>query len=226
MPDELPWTLQALLPEDGPPRFYPELVAALEAIGFRRVGGLLARFHEESDREALVTAYAPDVQPTLRISTQTPETVLAAPDASALVGVDWFWQQPSVRFRSLMTDDGVVETQRAWDHLPPWPVSGQQYVRHLRLRPEQDHSASGRRFTIVEGDDMGALWEAHRRELGRARGKPREHRSIDQAAVLWAQLMHHDMRAEAKAARWALMTPLRWRLRYARWLRPEFRGGW
>ena len=41
------------------------------------------------------------------------------------------------------------------------------------------------------------------------------------AAVLWAQLMHHDMRAEAKAVRWGLMTPLRWRLRYARWLRPE-----
>jgi hypothetical protein len=221
---ELPWVLQALPPTNEPPRFYPGLVAGFEAVGFRQVGGLHAKFHLEADREALVASYAPEVQPGLRVSSETPERVLVAPDATAFVGVDWFWHQPSVRLRTLLADDTAVETQRAWDHLPPWPVSGQEYVRHLRLRPEQDHSARGRRFAVVEGDDMARLWEVHRSAVRSSRSRSREHRTIDHAAVLWALLLHHDLRAEARAALWGQLLGLRWRLRYARWLRPEFRG--
>jgi hypothetical protein len=223
---DLPWVLQALLPSSEPPTFYPELVAQLEEAEFLRLGALHARFHSLEDREELVMAYSPDIQDALRRSTEVPETVLVAPDAGAFVGVDWFFGQPSVRLRTLLADDTVVETQRAWDHLPPWPAAGQQYVQHLRLRPEQDHSARGRQFTIVEGDDLVRLWEVHRAQVGRSRTGPRDHRTIDQAALLWGRLMHHDMRCEARAVAWGRPFGLQWKLRYATWLRPGFKGGW
>ena len=49
------------VPADGPPPYYPEVVAGFEALGFRRVGGLLADL-SDAEVEELLGEYAPDLQ--------------------------------------------------------------------------------------------------------------------------------------------------------------------
>ena len=185
---------------DGPPRYYPEIVEAFEALGFRRIGGLLLEFSDVAELEGLIEAHPAHVRVEFRESTKTPETVLVAPGSSAFVGVDWFYRQPSVRLRSLLADGRLVETQRGWDRLPVSIVEMEPYVDRLRLRPEQDRSARGRRFTIVEGAGAEELWAAHGRALASAASPAVEHRSIDQAASLWRQVLTHDEAIERNVA--------------------------
>jgi hypothetical protein len=261
---------------EGPSRYYPELVEGFEALGFSRIGGLLLRFSDPSELEELIEAHPEHVRDEFRESARTPETVLAAQDSSAFVGVDWFYRQPSVVLRSLLADGTLVETQRGWDHLPVPVTAMEPYVRRLRLRPEQDRSARGRHFTIVPGASPADLWDAHRRELEKAGSPAVEHGTDDQAASLWGQALRHDEAIERNAVRvfvrclrmttvasvavvlvlvftgiyqwsahgspgpWLLAATaacliaalvgavmamrLMWRLRYVRWIRPEFRG--
>jgi hypothetical protein len=181
---------------DGHPRYYPELVEAFEALGFRRIGGLRLEFSDEAELEELIQAHPAHVRAEFQESAQTPETLLVAPDSSAFAGVDWFYRQPSVRLRSLLADGRLVETQRGWDHLPVPVVEMEPYVDRVRLRPEQDRSARGRVFTIVPGAGAAEVWDAHRRALSDAGSRAVEHRSIDQAASLWRQVLTHDAAIE------------------------------
>ena len=124
---------------DGPPAYDPEVVAGFGALGFRRVGGLLADL-TDAEVEDMVGGYAPDVQAELRRSARIPETVLAAPDASAFLGVDWFYGQPSVRLRSLLVDGRLVETQRAWDRMPDHPLALARWVSTRRPSTRRERS--------------------------------------------------------------------------------------
>ena len=207
------------VPVDGPPAYYPEVVAGFEALGFRRVGGLLADL-TDAEVEDLVGGYAPDVQAELRRSARIPETVLAAPDASAFLGVDWFYGQPSVRLRSLLVDGRLVETQRAWDRMPDHPLALAPYAARFRLRPEQDRSAPGRLVALVEGDDPAVLWSAHQEALARSEETPVVHRTVQQAQALWRQCLLHEMRIQERTGRLGVRVAF-W-LRYARWVRPRF----
>ncbi len=184
------------VPADGPPPYYPEVVASLEAAGFRRVGGLLAELSPEQIEE-LVGAYESQVQEELRRSAHTPETILVAPDGSAFAGVDWFFGMPSVRIRTLLADGRVVETMRAWDRMPDQPLAMAPYAARLRLRREQDHSARGRLVTLVEGDALG-VWTAHQDAVARSEVTPVSHRTLGQAQELWRQCFLHDARIEMR----------------------------
>ncbi len=187
-------------PDGGPPRYYPGLVRSFEELGFARIGGLQLDFADPSELEELIAAHPASVQADFRESSRTPETLLAAPDATAFVGVDWFYRQPSVRLRTLLADGRLVETQRGWDHLPVQAVEMEPYADRLRLRPEQDRRARGRLFTIVPGDSMADLWATHRRVVARAGSAPAAHRTIEQAASLWRQALAHDEAIERNVA--------------------------
>ena len=63
--------------------------------------------------------------------------MLAAPDASAFVGVDWFYGMPSVRLRSLLADGRLVETQRAWDRMPSQPLALAPYAARCGCGPSR-----------------------------------------------------------------------------------------
>lgn len=189
-------TLTAVPPGADEPRFYPEIVAAFEALGFARLGGVHLVFADDTELDELVRSHPPEVQDEFRLSAETPETVLAAPDGTAFVGVDWFYRQPSIRLRSLLADGRLVETQLGWEHLPVPVVEMAPYVRYLRLRPEQDRSARGRHFAIVPGAGPEALWEAHRAALARAGVTPVVHASLEHAVALWQQVLHHDQAIE------------------------------
>ena len=188
------------VPTEGPPGFYPEVVAGFEALGFRRVGGLLADL-TDAEVEDLLGEYDPEVQPEMRRASRIPETVLAAPDASAFVGVDWFYGMPSVRMRSLLADGRLVETQRAWDRMPSQPLALARSAAQRRLRPEQDLSAPGRLMTLVETDDPAQLWSAHQDALARSEETPVVHRTIQQAQALWRQCFLHDVRIQIRVGR-------------------------
>ena len=203
---------------DGPPAYYPEVVAGFEALGFRRVGGLLADL-TDAEVEDMVGRYAPDVQAELRRSARIPETVLAAPDASAFLGVDWFYGQPSVRLRSLLVDGRLVETQRAWDRMPDQPLALAPFAARFRLRPEQDRSAPGRLVALVEGDEP-LLWSAHQEALARSEETPVVHRTVQQAQALWRQCLLHEVRIQERTGRLGVRVAS-W-LRYVRWVRPRF----
>ena len=186
------------VPADGPPPYYPEVVAGFEALGFRRVGGLLADL-SDAEVEDLLGEYAPDVQPEMRLAARNSETVLAAPDASAFVGVDWFYGMPSVRTAIPAGRRSLVETQRAWDWMPSQPLALARYAAQRRLRPEQDGSAPGRLMTLVETDDPAQLWSAHQEAIARSEETPVVHRTIQQAQALWRQCLLHDARIAMRA---------------------------
>jgi hypothetical protein len=195
LPPPLDMRLVGVPQTDDPPRYYPEVVAAFEQLGFRRIGGVHLVL-PDAEVDDLVRSHPAHVRDEFRESARTPETLLAAPDGTAFVGVDWFYRQPSVRLRSLLADGGLVETQRGWDHLPVPVVEMEPYADRLRLRPEQDRSAPGRRFTIVPGAGADAVWAAHQEALARASSPPVEHRRSDQAVALWQQVLDHDQAIE------------------------------
>ncbi len=136
--------------------------------------------------------------------TAVPPVVLAAPDQTAFVLVDWWRGMPEVRLRTLLTTGAVAETRRAWDAAPIWRRDVRRGARHLVLPEEQRLSdAQGRTVDVVVGGPA-ALWQAHRARVAtyvqRYGGQPVVHQAMDDALALSRRLAAHDLQAERRRA--------------------------
>lgn len=181
---------------DAPtPMHFPDVVAAFEELGFRRIGRLERVY---PDVECAAAAYAVEHRALFRQNTSFPMVVLAAADDSAFVLVDSWWNEPEVRIRTPMTDGSVVETRRAWGDAPVLPVPLQRIRHKLDLAQEQILSsapAGGRPVAAVGGTPVD-IWAAHRQQIEfwvQARGtQPIACRNVEEAVALSQRLAAHD----------------------------------
>jgi len=173
---------------------FPEIVEALEELGFRRVGRIGAVV-VPGGVEALARGYPPDQRELFTERAPIPSDVLRAPDGSAFVDVAWFWGWPSVRFRSLMTTGALVETVRRWDGMPPWPRSKHRSYRYADVEHEMTRSATSDRSILTADGSPAELWEAHRAQLAAQQkqgGAPVRHESLESALWLTRRAYEHD----------------------------------
>lgn len=181
---------------------YPEIVERLESLGFLRVGRIRLAV-PPTDWQQLLASYLPPDAAALAAHERIPGTVLVAPDGDAYVDVDWFYDSPSIRFRTLLGDGTVVETQRAWDNDPAWPVRLHRAIKHRDRRQEQLlEVAEGRDLAVAESRDVDGVWEEHRARVARA-GRPVAVHPNDMAQVLplWDRFLDHGMRCAVRAGR-------------------------
>ncbi|HET7736231.1 MAG TPA: hypothetical protein VFK52_09675 [Nocardioidaceae bacterium] len=181
---------------------YPEVVERLESLGFVRVGRLRLAV-PPAEWEALLATYTPGDAAELAYHEAIPGVVLVAPDGDAYVDVDWFYESPSIRFRTLLEDGTVVETQRAWDNDPAWPVRLHRAVKYRIRREEQLlEAADGRDLAVAGSSDVGGVWEEHRARLARAESPPAAHSGdMGQLLPLWNRFLEHGMRCAVRASR-------------------------
>lgn len=183
--------------EVAEPIEFPEVVAAFEELGFVRLGRLRRSNPGSLWREA--AAYPKAVRTDYVTHRAAPSVVLAAPDHSAFVTVTWWWGMPDVRLRTLLSDGSVVETVRAWDHVPVVPRGYGRVYRDGDLRQEQllTHApAGGRRMALAEGSSAD-LWSAHRQHVSATTTEPgtvaMDHDSMRDALVLSNRLARHHV---------------------------------
>lgn len=181
---------------------YPDVVARLESLGFARVGRIRLAV-PPADWQKLLTSYTPHDAEVLSHHEQIPGVVLVAPDGDAYVDVDWFYDSPSIRFRTLLDDGTVVETQRAWDHDPAWPLRLQRAVKHRDRRQEQLlEVAAGRDLVLAASRDVDEVWEEHRARVAAAGRPVAVHRNeMAQLLPLWDRFLDHGMRCAVRASR-------------------------
>jgi hypothetical protein len=181
---------------------YPEIVERLESLGFQRVGRVRLDV-PDADWQKLLASYTPHDAEVMAHHERIPGVVLVAPEGDAYVDVDWFYGSPSVRFRTLLDDGTVVETQRAWDSDPAWPVRLHRAIRHRVRREEQLLDvADGRDLVIAASRDVEGVWEEHRARLATA-GRPAavHRRDMGQLLPLWNRFLEHGMRCAVRASR-------------------------
>jgi hypothetical protein len=173
---------------------FPEWVIALENLGFVRLGRVQGVI-DPGGIEALAADYEPEARDQMVAAEQLPTVVLAAPEGSAFVDVDWFWGAPSVRFRTLTTDGRLVSTHRAWEQMPAWPVALQPVQRYRILAQEQRLSAArGRSLEIVADGDATTMWESHRAHLTRLAASPEPHDTLAGYIRLAERAFEHEER--------------------------------
>lgn len=186
---------------------FPEWVVAFENLGFvplGRVQGVV----DPGGIEALAADYAPEDRAQLIAAEAVPTMVMAAPDGSAFADVDWFWSGPSVRIRTLTTDGRLLATDRAWEHMPAWPVALRSAARYRSLAQEQRlPAARGRSLEVVAGADAATLWERHRAHLARRNAAPEAHDTLAGYIRLAERAFEHEQHS-ADRSRTATVTAL------------------
>ncbi|HSV39843.1 MAG TPA: hypothetical protein VLI04_13885 [Nocardioidaceae bacterium] len=185
---------------------YPELVAQLERLGFERVGRVRLDVPVE-EWQQLLSQYTHHDAEVMVAHEAIPSVVLVAPEGDAYVEVDWFYDSPSIRFRTLLQDQTIVETQRAWNHDPAWPRRLHRALPYRDRREEQLLDvAKGRDLVIAKSETVEQVWQEHRERVARASVEPVPHRNdMSQVLSLWDRLLAHGMRCAVRARRVALV---------------------
>jgi len=181
---------------------YPEIVERLESLGFLRVGRVRLDV-SAGDWQKLLALYTPQDAQALVEHERIPDVVLVAPGGDAYVDVGWFYDSPAIRFRTLLADGTVTETQRAWDNDPAWPVRLQRAARYRDRRQEQLLDvAAGRDLVLARSATPEGVWEEHRARVAVAGATPVDHRpDMAQLLPLWNRFLEHGMRCAVRAGR-------------------------
>jgi hypothetical protein len=120
-----------------------------------------------------------------------------------MVEVAWFYGFPTVTASTLMADGSLVETQRRWDDVPPWPRKAEKLRRRASIGGEIRRSQTrGRRIHDVVTEDPAELDEAHRAHVAASASTPVPAPATPGEVV--AELEHRFASAMAIADRFAL----------------------
>jgi hypothetical protein len=187
--------------DDVPEPAYPEIVAGYEALGYRQVARVLGLPREGMDE--FLEDYAAEHQDMLREGMGRPGVVLVSPDGLVMLEVAWFYGFPTVTASTQMADGSLVETQRRWDDVPPWPQRAEKLRRRATISGEMRRAQTrGRRIHDVVSDDPEELDEAHRAHVEAAPSTPVPAPATSAEVV--AELEHRLASAMTIADRFAL----------------------
>ncbi len=187
---------------------YPEVVAAFEELGWRRLGRYALALSEESSAR-VVGGYAEPARSEFAAHLPDVATVLLSPDRTVDVFVSWFWGQPGVRLASVLADGTLVETSRRWTRKPPWPRALRSAWAGMDVRQEIERSSvptRGRSVRAAACEDaadasaVAALVDAHREHVAALGSTPVPFVSVDDAIALRRKAFAHDLRVRRRAA--------------------------
>ncbi len=178
--------------ETRPPT-QPELVAALEARGFR----VLGRFATLSGPSRDDLVYAPSERRRLEAWRDRPAAVvLVAPDGTAFAGVDTFGDAPLLRLRTELDDGSVVETVATQREGALQPRKGDPFAG-ITQSTTADHP-----IRLIEEPSADALITAHRAhtaaEAARRGAAPVRHTDRDHALRVATRAAEHATRVRAR----------------------------
>ncbi len=173
-------------------------------MGFVQVGRILLEptrgTHDDTAAE-----YSHEEREKYLAHCDVPTPILRAPDRSAFVDVSWFWDAPSVRLRSELTDGSAVETNRLWENPPGLPRKLARYWRRFDISKDMTKRSTppgGRSTEIVATRDSAAQWRQHQAHV--ARYAAERHTEVGQlggiehALDLARRLFRHDTAVERR----------------------------
>lgn len=183
----VPWALDGV--------WHADVVHDLLDAGLRPGGGLVNDLSPERDRR-LVRGYDEEVEAQLLSAMGRAFPVLLSPDRVVAAEVSDLAGRPVVRMRTFLDDGSLVETDRRWDQVPPWPGRLAPFHRFATVEREMARSvAPGRTLAISDQRPAGQL-EEHRRHVERvcaARGTaPTPYADMEDVAAGWNQAWAHD----------------------------------
>ncbi|HHO49940.1 MAG TPA: hypothetical protein ENK18_03490 [Deltaproteobacteria bacterium] len=151
---------------------HPELVEALEALGFVQLGRVRAR--SEIPPEVQASSYADADRRWFLVHHDHPAVVLISAEGATLADVSSFFGAPSVRMRTQLIGGTLVETLLRWDRLPALdpgilPQGHQESIDQQQTRGHMPHQ--GRSIHLITGD-AATLWRAHLDHLQEVGGIP------------------------------------------------------
>ncbi len=173
-------------------------------MGFAQVGRILAEptrgTHDDTAAE-----YSHEQREKYLAHCDVPTPILRAPDRSAFVDVSWFWDAPSVRIRSELTDGSAVETYRLWENPPGLPIELAKYWRRLDISKDMTKSGTpqrGRSIEIVATRDSAAQWRHHQAHVARYAAERHAEvgplGGIEHALDLTRRIFRHDAAVERR----------------------------
>lgn len=188
---------------------HPELVKALEDIGFVRVGQLEARPKGKSI-VAEATYSHEDHERFMKHLRRPPRQVMTPPDGSAFVGVDDYFGRPVVRFHSLLDTGSLVETIGAMrTDLPNQARPAHAGMTDLALLVG---NSANRQIYSVGSVEPTAVFTEHRANLDRYTtehgGSPTRHESMAQAVELWQRSADHTAAVNVRLMRLTVIFPM------------------
>ena len=147
---------------EGPPAPHPDQVLAFQEIGYD-VLGLVTLDVDPGGFEGLAAGYAPGDREEVLTHFPEPATILRSADGLVQATAAWFWAEPALELRTWMSDGSLVETQRRWPEVPPWPRRRAAAWRFATVEGEMTRQAAeGRSIATVPDADAARLDEAHR----------------------------------------------------------------
>lgn len=146
---------------------YPEYVEGFEALGFERVGRVLAVLSEGS-LEDLADGFGDQAVEFIEHAT-IPTPILRSPDRAAFTEVSWFWDSPSVRIRTTLDDGSLVETLRRWEVPPPaGPMAEYWRIIDIDQKMTASHNPTGgRSIEVVAECTPAQQWQRHSAHVAR-----------------------------------------------------------
>jgi hypothetical protein len=175
--------------------WHPDVVQELVEAGLEPAGRLANDLSPERDRR-LLRGYDEDVRAQLAASMGRAFPLLLSPDREVAVEVSDLAGRPVVRMRTFLDDGSLVETERRWGQVPPWPGRLAPFRRFATVEGEMTRSvAPGRTLVISDRPPAGQLEEhrGHVEAVCAARStEPRPFADLDQVAAGWNAAFAHD----------------------------------
>ena len=180
----------------------PDLRAGLEAAGFRLLGAAVRVLPTDAEVAAMAADYTPAERAQF-LRGDRPAQVLAAPDGTAFVRLDWFWSGTYAEMSTVLPGGGVVTTALDWGVDPAWPrVLSKRYAATTDRRREQVlWWASSRSLRIVDGDaaDLWAAHQEHVADVHRGAGALPAHARLEDAVAMHDAAQACRMRAAGRS---------------------------
>jgi hypothetical protein len=115
----------------------------------------------------LVRGYAKEHRAALLAEVGRPTPVLVSRDRTTAVAVNDLYGEVAVRMRTLLADGSLVETQRRWQQLPPWPRRLAPFRRFTTVDKEMMRSAAPGRSVMLSTRSAADQVEEHREHVDR-----------------------------------------------------------
>lgn len=190
----MPWTPEGIR--------HTEVVQALLQSGLSPAGCLVDDLTAKGTTQ-LTSGYDDTTRTVLLDQVGRPYPILLSADRTVAVEVSDLFGSPAVRMRTFLADGALVETQRRWDTVPPWPRRLAPFRRFTTVEREMLGSvAPGRTLAISDLSPVGQLDE-HRRHVATTSASrataPARYPDMDSVASAWTAAFEHE-RATARRA--------------------------
>lgn len=144
----------------------------------------------------LARGYAKEHRAALLAEVGRPTPVLVSRDRATAVAVSDLYGQAAVRMRTFLADGSLVETNRRWQHLPPWPRRLAPFQRFTTVDREMLRSAAPGRSVVLSSRSATEQVEEHHEHVDRvaarrgttAVGFP----DMESVAAAWTLAMAHE----------------------------------